>query len=277
LALSWWLQKQNLKHELFCISGLPDNLAFLPGSHLLQTGQPVANRQTTYLFIDCGSLAVTGLTEAWLSQAGQVINLDHHQTNTLFGTLNLVESTASSTCEMIVDFFTVVKANIFSPISTCLLTGILSDTGGLTFANTTSQAINKAARLFSAGANLPGISAFITRNKTIPGLQLWGEALANLQSKHGYGLVLTVINSPLNADNDPAEGLANFLNSLGEGKMTLVLRQFGDKIKGSLRSTVSGVDVSKLAQALGGGGHAKAAGFTISGTLAKTAKGWQIL
>jgi phosphoesterase RecJ-like protein len=96
------------------------------------------------------------------------------------------------------------------------------------------------------------------------------------------GIAITVIKhtdfKECGADPDDTEGVANLLNHLSDVKMAMVLREQGDgTIKGSLRTTRELIDVSQIAKLMGGGGHAKAAGFSVKGTIKESKEGWKIV
>ncbi|MFA6428573.1 MAG: DHH family phosphoesterase [Candidatus Buchananbacteria bacterium] len=279
LALWWWLKNQGITSHVFCLDPIPEFLNFLPGRQFVINQLPKELAEITFVFMDCASLNYTGLTLT-SNILANTISLDHHQTNNRFAALNLIEARASSTAEVVFHFFQEISALITSPMASNLLCGIITDTGGLTFSNTSLTTFNAASRLLLLGAKLPLITNQVNQNKELSVLQIWGLALASLQKNH-YNLVFTVVpqsqTAKLANSNGSLEGLANFLNSLKDGNFVLVLQENNGKIKGSLRTTKEHVDVSRLAKMLGGGGHRKAAGFTLDGQLEKTKLGWKII
>ena len=111
-------------------------------------------------------------------------------------------------------------------------------------------------------------------------MKAWGIALARLKinSKYNFGYtILEAKDIPAEITEEELEGMAGFLSNLNGVNAIMLLREMPDgKIKGSLRATKPDLDVARLAQVLGGGGHAKAAGFTVDGKLEKTKTGWKI-
>jgi phosphoesterase RecJ-like protein len=138
-----------------------------------------------------------------------------------------------------------------------------------------------ASHLLNIGARHQEINKNILRNKSLSLLKLWGRAFERLRYNSSYDLAFTVITSQditeCGAESESASGLSNFFNDLAGAKASLVLIEQPDgTIKGSLRTTRDDVDVAKLAKTLGGGGHQKAAGFSVSGRLVYNEGNWFI-
>ncbi len=214
-----------------------------------------------------------------------VINIDHHPTVTKYRgeelvDLNFVDTSAAATTEIMYKLLQALEVPLSSHAADSLLTGILTDTGHFSNQGTTLESLEIAAHLMSKGADHKRITAATMKNKSIGVLQLWGRALARLQYNPKYELVSTVITQAdlkeCGVDEEATTGISNFLNSLGEGKVALVLTEMPDgKIKGSFRTT-SNIDVAALAKQFGGGGHTKAAGFTMAGKLVAVKNGWRV-
>ncbi len=137
-----------------------------------------------------------------------------------------------------------------------------------------------ASLLLNYGGRLQEINKYNFKNKTLNSLKLWGRAMERLTINKKYQLAYTIIFKKdleeFNTTDDDLEGLSNFFNNLNNVKASLVLREEGDEIRGSLRTVKDDVDVSRLARIFGGGGHPKASGFTIKGKLFFDGKGWRI-
>lgn len=214
-----------------------------------------------------------------------VVNIDHHPT--MLDHLGKravdhshVDTSASSTTHMMHHLMQRLRVPINRHAATSLLTGILTDTGHFSNLGTTQEAMEIASDLLAKGADHRTITEATMKNKSIGTLQLWGRALSRLTINHSSGVVSTVVTledlQECQVDGDAASGISNFLNSLSEGKIALVLlEEEGNIIKGSLRTT-SNINVADMAKQFGGGGHAKAAGFRMKGKLIKTQKGWKV-
>lgn len=166
-------------------------------------------------------------------------------------------------------------------MANCILTGILTDTGNFLYPSTSPETVNIASEMLTKGAKLPQIMENTWRNKSIASMKTWGKAMSRLKINQQYNFGFTVLKSkdvPAEVSEEELEGLAGFLSNLNVVNGIMLLRQLPDgRIKGSLRTSKPNLDVSKLARSLGGGGHAKAAGFTVEGKLEKTTNGWRII
>ena len=158
---------------------------------------------------------------------------------------------------------------------------ILTDTGNFLYPSTSPETVNIASEMLIRGAKLPQIMENTWRNKSIASMKTWGKAMSELKINKKYNFGFTVLKSedvPAEVTEEELEGMSGFLSNLSSVNGVMLLRQMPDgKIKGSLRTSNPKVDVSKLARILGGGGHAKAAGFSVEGKLEKTKEGWKIV
>jgi len=188
---------------------------------------------------------------------------------------------ASSTSEIVYKFLNHFNFEINKNIATCLLTGILTDTGNFTNGATTVSALKIASDLLIRGARFNQITFSTSKNKSLAILKLWGRILSRLE-ENDLGVVFTVITlkdlEESELDREALEGVANFLNNLAGLRIILVLKEEENGfIKGSLRSNDDVLDVSEIAKFLGGGGHKKAAGFTIKGQLVEVDGKWKVV
>ncbi len=290
LAMMHWLASLDKKYLAFSPEPIPEVFNFLPGVEQVITDESKFNLADfdLLLILDCGDLGRTGIAEKIKQEKRSevlLVNIDHHHTNDYFGDVNFVDITAPATATLVHEFFRVNNINLNKKIATCLLNGIFTDTGIFTNPATNQSALVKAADLLVAGASVNTILNSIAKNKTIKGLKLWGRALERLQLNDKYKIAYTVLLQEDFRDFDEIkseaiEGLANFMNSLSDAKITMILREeSGGYIKGSLRTTDDNYDVSKLAKFFGGGGHKKAAGFTTRGQIRynEERKIWEII
>jgi len=285
-AFSLYLKDIKKNHDIFCRHEAPKYYGFLPALERLSSDERliVHGDHDVLVCLDSGDLAYAGV-HAHLQQRTKpghtIINIDHHATNTHYGHLNIVDASASSTSELMFHMFDHLNHPMTTDLATCMLTGIVTDTGGFTNLATTSSALQVASHLIASGARIWDIQSYTQKNKSVNTLKLWGTALSRL-TKHSSGIVTTVLTQEdimvCNADAESIEGIANFLNTLDEAKAIAVIKENDDgTVKVSLRTTQDKVDVSRLARFFGGGGHKKAAGFTIPGRITKTPQGFQIV
>jgi phosphoesterase RecJ-like protein len=287
-AFGYWLDSLGKKHLKFCEDQPPVNLRWLLNYQPLVTDWQtvVANHFEVIVVLDSGDLQFAGIKDLLpqLTTDLVLINIDHHISNQYFGQLNLVDSKAASTTEIIYQLFKDWQVKISSLMASSLLAGLIYDTYNFTNPNTNRLSLLAAADLLVAGAGLTQVSNAVLKNKTLETLQVWGKALSRLTYNKKFGLATTVISQddlPANhlAVSEITEGIANLLNNLSGVKAALVLQQqTPDTIKGSLRTNSDLIDVAKLAKILGGGGHRQAAGFKIKGRLVCDQDGyWQII
>lgn len=277
-----WIGKENF---LFALGPISSSANFLPNRRKIKSSSKelcLANHDLV-IILDCGDLKQTGIEEQLRALPNNlpIVNIDHHRTNENFGLLNIVNAELSSTAEIIFDFFENINFPVDKEIATCLLTGLITDTANFSNPATTFASLEAAGKLLSKGANLGEISANVLKNKSLTVLKFWGTVFSRLIENKKWGVVTTVITNEdlelANLNEEALEGLTNFLNNLKGARVVLVLRAMKDgKIKGSFRTTTPDIDVSRLAKTFGGGGHAKAAGFTIPGKLVKMGDGWKI-
>lgn len=291
LAMAHYLESIKKPHTCFCVDPLSQSLRFLPGAHKVTTDATLwhpKNAQFDLLMVfDASNLQYAGIHEyvanfTHSSRRMTIVNIDHHKTNTHFGDHNLIIPTASSTCEIVYGILSSIDS-ITHPIATCLLAGLITDTGGFMNLATSASAIATAAQLLSKGANVHRISTKTLRHRNHATLKLWGRALERLY-KNKMGMVVAPLAyrdlQECGVSYEAVEGLSNFLNILDQehdiqGICVLAEVEPG-YIKGSLRTTNALIDVSKIATLFGGGGHAKAAGFDIRGHLRQYNNEWLI-
>ncbi len=203
-----------------------------------------------------------------------VINIDHHASNTFFGNINLVEITAASTSEILVEIIqklekTENKSFIDDDIATMLLLGIITDTNSFQNPNTTPKSFDVAADLIDLGARQQEIIRQIYKTKKLSTLKLWGQTLSKIQIDPVHRLVWSSINkndlSETGAKPDESEGIIDELMSNAPGAEVILLFKDNQNgmLGGSIRTTSASIDASQIAQIFGGGGHLQAAGFKI--------------
>ncbi|MFH1789534.1 MAG: bifunctional oligoribonuclease/PAP phosphatase NrnA [bacterium] len=273
-ALSGYLKEEKKTASIFCASPMPAMYDFLHHLENYTTDPSVFEDEDIDLIVvlDSGDLEHAGISGIIDEHRASIINIDHHPTNKLFGHINLVDHNASSTAEIIFKFLNFNRARFGRKTATALLTGIITDTGNFTNSATTISAINSAGALLRQGANLRVINKAGNRNNSLDMLKLWGVVLNRLEHHEPTGVTYTYLTQKdflkHNITHEEADGVANFMNNIDNIKIGLFVKEIEDgKIKGSLRTTRDDVDVSKIAKLLNGGGHKKAAGFTIDGEI----------
>ncbi len=265
---------------------VPKSFCFLPRTEEIRTDLTTVRLEDydLLLCVDAAEPSMTGLGDRFAERPTTLttVNFDHHLTNPEYGDFNVVDRSAAATCAMLYEWFQFAGFNVDYAVATCLLTGILTDTGSFSNPATNDAALATASHLLLKGASVTQVLERVVRNKTIPELKLWGRALERLRVDQELGLVTTVVTQAdveeLGGSPEALEGIANFLNELEGFRAVMVLKEQPDgSVKGSLRTTRDDVDVAAMAKLFGGGGHKKAAGFTVPGRLIETERGWELV
>jgi len=268
LGLVHVLRKMGIRARVACADPTPYELRFLPSSGEI-TAQPWTDEEII-LTIDASDLERIGaLYQEDVFARVPIGNIDHHATNLMFGRVNYVEQRAS-TAELVLELATRLGVVLDATIASCLLTGIVSDTLGFRTSNTSVETLRAATQLVEAGASLKTISDAVFNHRSLAMLRLWGPVLADARLADGilWVEVTQEILQITRADDAASRGLANFLSTFDGAQASAVFRELKDRrVEVSLRS-IPGVDVSRVALDLGGGGHPQAARCTVVGDLA---------
>lgn len=201
--------------------------------------------------------------------ARPLIIIDHHATNSGEGLINLIDASLSSNCELLYQLLRAWDAQITPEIATALLMGITTDTQSFKTSNTTPSALRAAADLIEFGADRQLIMRDVYSNIPFETAKLLSLALSELRRDGAIAWthVTQVMQRSVNASDDAAAEVTDYIANLGGLKATALFKERRDgSVKVSLRS-VPGVDVSAVAQQFGGGGHRQAAGATLDGPI----------
>lgn len=282
LAMVYGLRQLGKEANLVLKDGIPRSFAFLAeeGMQVL-TEMPEPDTVTTCLVTDAPDMGRTGFRDRLRAYADRqhLLVIDHHPAGDLVrvGTAAYHELKTSSACEMAYEILVRLGVKLTAQISTCLLTGMHTDTSGFRFSNTSTRTLEIAAELMRRGAKLNTIITEVSQHKTIGNLRLLGLAMRRLRTTNNNQVSTSLLTladvAEYEADTDDVHGIIGQLSVIPDSKITLFLSEAEPGLyRGSLRSKdfdSKSVNVSQLARLLGGGGHAKASGFSITGTLSK--------
>ena len=271
LGLGWALRQLGKKYTLVCADTIPEVYLFLPGS------EKVVPRSTgehdLLIALDCSDRKRLGQAcPTELLERVPIINIDHHVTNSKFGTVNWVDPFASATAEMVAELVGHLGLSLTLPLATCLLNGIVSDTRGFRTPNTTARTLAMAIRLMEAGAPLAEIVERNFNRRSLSSMRLWAKVIDGIKLLDGrviWGEITRQMRQECGAAESDDGGLANFLITAQEADIAVVLTEKEDRVVDVSMRAGPGLDVSQVAVRLGGGGHPQAAGCTIQGTLAE--------
>lgn len=286
VAFYMCLTTLNKKVSMVCKDEIPKPFLFLPQINHVQKDILFGDYEVV-IVIDCGDLKRTGFPERlkiFARTFKNFINIDHHPKNDIWkiANLNIVDQSASSASEILWDIITKLPIEITRDIATAILTGIYTDTGGFKHSNTSPKTLEIAAELLAHGARLKTITKNVSLNKSVAALKLWGIALSRLHKNQNLQIVTSVITREdlfeCGATYYDLAGVVNLMNSIPESNVTILFFETPEgTIRASLRTEKDNVDISKIAHLFGGGGHKKAAGFTINADLELNGSEWQIV
>lgn len=273
LAFQRAFQSESRSVELATGSGtIPETLDFLDGTdEIVPADHLRVEKYDLVAFLDCADEERVGEPGSQiLNQAIDrvpVINIDHHVTNSRFGTMNLIDSKAAATCEILQLLFEDLSIQTDANQATVLMSGIQGDTLGLRTPSTTGRTLEVSARLLDAGADLDTIVDYLFRIRPYSTLRLWAHALSAVEftGELIWTEITTEMLDDAGADESEAEGIVNFLAGTRGARAAAMLYRKPDGWRVSMRSLTDDVDVSQLTSLFGGGGHSRAAGCSLSG------------
>lgn len=292
-AMSEFLQQLDKKHCAYCYDQPAATFSFLPNIERINFSRQLSGQENSaelpfetfdlILVFDCGSLDRTKLTELIKHRRADqyVIEIDHHPRTEIYSDLEIRNPAVAATTELLYYFFKSNHLRINKNIADCILTGILTDTANFLYPNTSESTISIASEMLARGAKLPRITENTFRNKSISSMRLWGKVMSSLKINPRYNLAVAVLSlediHDSQIEKDELDGISGFLSNLyGVNGVLLIREAESGVLRGSLRTAHPEVDISRLAHALGGGGHAKASGFVMEGRLVKADNGWSV-
>ena len=263
------------------ISGkMPDAYRFLPGIKevlRMETATTLLPQYDMAISVDCGSPDRLGLARPLFEGAKISVNIDHHISNDRFGKLNFVETTAAASAEVAFDILKTMKIPMDANIATCLYTGIVTDTGGFKYSNTTAKVMETTAALISAGANPEYIFKQLYEEQPLSQVMLQADALRQTQFNPEYTIGWAVVTRELlnqhNALDEHIDGLVESIRRVDTVLIAVVFKETESGItKVSIRSDTHDIDVSAVMAQFGGGGHKMAAGCTMEMSITEAPK-----
>ncbi len=243
----------------------PAQYAFLPGQELL-VPPDAFEVAGVVLAVDCASADRLGELQDKVEAADAIVNVDHHVSNTRFGTVDVVDDRAASSAEIVLRLLLRLDAEITPEIATCLYTGLVTDAGRFSYASVTPGTHVVAAYLIEHGVAVDEISQALFESLPYGYLKILGRVLERCQFLEDPPLVVSYMTQEdlkeAGVTLDETEEIINVLRSTRGADAAAVLKELEDgNWKGSLRSK-GDTDVSLVARHFDGGGHRLAAGFT---------------
>jgi bifunctional oligoribonuclease and PAP phosphatase NrnA len=271
LALAEVLDQLGCKVDIVLADPVPTTYSTLPNLHRIHhtasANDVDPNRNVPAILLECDGIARTGL----LGLEGRIlINIDHHASGRPFGSVNWIDEHACAVAAMIYRIAVAARVEITPSMATCLYAAILSDTGAFTYSSTTADTFALVHDLAAHGANPSQIARDIYFSNPATKIRLLGIALSNLQTKGdiAWTWVTSEDMDRIGAVAEDCEGVVNYLISIAGVEAAVFLREVADasQFRLSIRSKGK-IDVARIAEHFGGGGHRSASGCTVNGPL----------
>jgi len=263
-------------------SPIPAVYRFLPEVDRIVSHTDAVKTADTAVILDCGKLSRVGRIAESLKRIPMLINLDHHVTNDRFGDLNLIDTTACATAEIV--YRLVKRLGVARPspaIANAVYTGILTDTGSFRFSNTNQAAFAICEEMVNYGVDPSTVAQHVYGTYSMGRIKLLNLALDSIEiSTNGKLSVMTLSRDMFEETQtkpEDVDGFIHYAQRIQDVKVAALIQENainavngggGRRFHVSLRSD-GNVDVATIASAFGGGGHASAAGFNVDGSLAE--------
>ncbi len=278
IALGLSLKALNKNTTLYNESPIPAVYRFLPEVHRVVRKIDKINYDTAVI-LDCGDLDRIGKAVSTVRQIPVIVNIDHHITNTHFGHLKLLDTSACATSEIVYRLIKQMAIPLDKAIATAIYTGILADTGSFRFSNTNRAAFAICQEMVGLGVDPYDISQHVYGTYSLGRIKLLNRALDSIEiSNNGKLSIMTLTKDMFHETHtqpEDVDGLINYAKRIEDVRVAALIQEhyngkeqprIHNRFHVSLRSDGS-VDVAAIASLFGGGGHSTAAGFNIESTL----------
>ncbi|OMC33271.1 phosphoesterase [Mycobacterium colombiense] len=250
---------------------LPESLASLPGCRLLVSPDAMRRDVDLVVTVDVPSIKRLGALSDLAIEAGEVLVIDHHASNDMFGTANFVDVTADSTTMMVADILDAWAMPIDPEVAHCIYAGLTTDTGSFRWAS--ARALRLAARLVDGGVDNAAISRTLMDSHPFGWLPLLSRVLASARllpdAAGGRGLVYAVVDNLDWTSSRPeeVESIVDIVRTTQQAEVAAVFKEIAPQQWSVSMRAKAAVDLASVASGFGGGGHRLAAGYSTSGTI----------
>jgi phosphoesterase RecJ-like protein len=266
LGLCWLLQSLGKSAEVIVHGEVPVAYRSLPGAEKIRDVDAVDTDYDAIFIIECSDLerpGISGLDKQF------TVNIDHHATSEHFGTINWIDSTASAVGEMIYNLCKAIGGRITREIAECVYMALVTDTGSFHFSNTTDRTLKVASELVKAGVKPAEVSEAVYNNYPWSRIELMRQVLDTVKRDESgkvasmrQTLKMREVAGAVDGDNN---GFVNIPLAAREILAVVYMREVGDhEYRVSLRSK-GDINVARVAEKFGGGGHRNAAGLRVVG------------
>jgi len=273
LAMAELFDQLGVSVDVLLADPIPNIYKTLPGLSRIRHASsapagPSANgaANAPVIILECDCIERTGLSNL---NGRLIVNIDHHASGRSFGAINWIDPEACAVAAMIYQLALAAGVTVTPTMATCLYTAILSDTGTFTYPGTTTETFALAHELTQKGANPAMIARDVYFSNPISKIRVLGAALSNLQFSDSlaWSWVTRQQLETTHADAEDCEGVINHLIGIEGAEAAAFLRELpSGQFRLSIRSKGK-INVARVAEALGGGGHRSASGCTLEGPL----------
>lgn len=261
--------KEYGKNPDIIIPEYPRTFSFLPGADEIKKSSDI-EKYDLAISVDCATIKMLNGFANYFENAKVKVSIDHHSTNTMFGDLNYVSPDAPACAQILLVVLNYFKIEITKDIGTCILTGIITDTGGFKYSSVTAETFEFVAWLLNKGINVSKIYRKVLQVKTKANFELTRMAMERLEFLEDGKVAFTYITKEdeekVNAESGDHEGIVEVGRDIEGVEVSIFLRETDKECKVSMRSNEY-VNVSDVCILLGGGGHVRAAGATMQCTV----------
>lgn len=266
LAMSMYLDSIGVENEIVCHHSAPRNLRFLPGVERVRQ-EPSRESYDLGIVLDLDAMERLGRTEPFFSTCARLVVVDHHIPHAAPGDVRVVDTHAPATAVILTRLLVDLNAKISANMATCLLTGVVTDTGSFRFRNTTPESLALSAYLLECGGDLTQVSEEVFQSKTLSSVKLLGHTLEMMRLACENQIAWSVLSHEdfenAHAMDEDTEGFVNEMLFITSVQIAALMREAKPgKVRCSIRSR-GDFDVAEVARFFGGGGHRNAAGCTI--------------
>jgi phosphoesterase RecJ-like protein len=266
LGLLWLLKALNKDAEVIMHDPPPHSYRRLPGAEMIRVVPRVDRSYDAVFVIECSDIDRPGLEDL---EKQLVVNIDHHSTTELFGSVNWIDSTAAAVGEMIYNLCKATGVRVTKEIAECVYTALLTDTGSFHYSNTTERTFKIASELVRTGVKPAKTAEAIFGSYQWPKIGLLSEVLSTAkrdETGHVAWMWQTIeMQAKTQACDEDADGFVNYPLAVAEVEAAALFKETSPGVyRTSLRSK-GDVNVAKIAEQFGGGGHRNAAGCTLKG------------
>lgn len=261
--------KQMGKEPDLIIPELPRVYNFMPCANEIKKEGSKENYDLA-IAVDAATIKMLNGWSSYFETAKAKVVIDHHSTNTMYGDINFVNPDAPACAQILINIIDYFGVEINKEIGTCILTGIITDTGGFQYQSTTPETFEFAAELLKKGVNVSDIYKRVMNTKSRANFELRKRAIDRMEFLEDGKIAITYItkqdDKDVNAQTGDYEGIVEEGRSIEGVEVSIWIRETAKGFRVSLRSN-SYVNVSDVCMMFGGGGHFHAAGCTIAQSL----------